>query len=84
MGWLGRQVGYVKKAIDTDVTAAQIVYRKLDVREQRHPSHANVTLRRTTIDEAIVTRQLPAQGPHQPTPAQQQGGRPAEQSGGGR
>lgn len=52
LGWLGRQVGYVKKAVKEDVTAKKL-YEKKHVEEQPHPEDPNVTLRRTTIDEAI-------------------------------
>jgi hypothetical protein len=58
MGWLGRQVGHIRKAIDTDVAAPrQVVYRALDTREVPHPEHPNVTLRRTTIDEVILKKE---------------------------
>jgi hypothetical protein len=59
MGWLGRQVAYVKHALETDVTkpAQQVVYRKLDTQEHPHPEHPNVTLRRTTIDEVILNKE---------------------------
>jgi Sec-independent protein translocase protein TatA len=55
LGWLGRQIGHVKKAISTDVQKQQ-VYRNASVQEKEHPSDPNITLRRTTIDEAIVNR----------------------------
>ena len=61
MGWLGRQIVYVKHAIETDVTAPtpqqQVIYRTLDTQEQPHPEHPNVTLRRTTIDEVILNKE---------------------------
>lgn len=64
MGWLGRQVAYVKHAIDADVTAPQppvpeqqVIYRSLDTQEHPHPEHPNVTLRRTTIDEVILNKE---------------------------
>ena len=59
LGWLGRQVGFVSKAIKTDVTAApkpqqpDVVYRADNVEEAPHPEQQNMTLRRTTIDEVI-------------------------------
>jgi hypothetical protein len=55
-GWLGRQVGHVKKAVATDVArpAPQIVYRKDKVEEKPIPDQPGVKLRRTTIDEVIV------------------------------
>ena len=56
-GWLGRQVGFVKKAVQTDVTKTpKVVYRDGKVEEIPHPQDPNVTLRRTTIDEAIVKK----------------------------
>ena len=55
-GWLGRQVGHVKKAVATDVTRPepQIVYRNDKVEEKPLPDQPGVKLRRTTIDEVIV------------------------------
>ena len=60
-GWLGRQVGYVAKAIRHPVGAGQNVpkapralYRDRKVTEQPMPGRPEVILRRTTIDEAIV------------------------------
>ena len=55
LGWLGRQVGYVKKAVSTDVTQ-QIVHREEKVEEAKLPDDPNVTLRRTVIDEVIVKK----------------------------
>jgi hypothetical protein len=53
-GWLGRQVGHVKKAVKTDVTAPKVIYRNDKVEEQAMPDQPGVKLRRTTIDEVIV------------------------------
>jgi hypothetical protein len=55
-GWLGRQFGYVKKAIQTDVKAEQpkTVFKDRRVEEQPLPGDPNVKLRRTVIDEVIV------------------------------
>ena len=60
-GWLGRQVGHVKKAVKTDVTkkpastpAPKVVYRDDKVEEAPHPTDPGVKLRRTVIDEVIV------------------------------
>lgn len=59
-GWLGRQVGHIKKAIHTDVEAPQqVTYRNRQVEEAEHPDQPGVKLRRTTIDEVIVQKQLP-------------------------
>ena len=55
LGWLGRQIGHVKKAVRTDVEAKK-VYHNQTVEEQKHPHDPNVILRRTTVDEAIVKR----------------------------
>lgn len=51
LGWLGRQVGYVKMAIDTDVSNRLYEQRKME--EHPHPEDPNLVLRRTTIDEVI-------------------------------
>ena len=61
LGWLGRQVGHVAKAVRTDVTAPPaVVQRTAQVQEAPHPTAPNVTLRRTTVDEVIVhERPLP-------------------------
>jgi hypothetical protein len=65
LGWLGRQVGFVGKAIKTDVTKPQkpkepdVLYRAGSVEEVQHPQEPNVTLRRTTIDEVIVKNDEP-------------------------
>ncbi|CAN5497750.1 hypothetical protein BH09PLA1_BH09PLA1_10590 [soil metagenome] len=53
-GWIGRQFGYVKRAIKTDPGGAKKIYRSKSVEEQKLPQDQNVTLRRTTIDEVIV------------------------------
>jgi hypothetical protein len=60
-GWLGRQIGHVKKAVKSDVkkpTPAQpkpqVVYRDDKIEEVPHPTEPGVKLRRTVIDEVIV------------------------------
>lgn len=58
-GWLGRQVGYVTKALKTDVTPEKTVYRKQEVREEPLPEDPGVILRRTTTDEVIVKASNP-------------------------
>lgn len=73
-GWLGRQVGHVKKAMQTDVSPEQIAYRKQKVEEAAHPEQPNVKLRRTTIDEVIVQQQLPSQPDAQKTNDADRGG----------
>jgi hypothetical protein len=66
-GWLGRQIGHVKKAVQTNVEAeaekqsqgdpeTQVVYRKDSVQEAPHPERPDLKLRRTVIDEVIVTQ----------------------------
>lgn len=57
-GWLGRQVGHIKKAVQHDVAAPEVAYRKQDVKEVDHPQQPGVKLRRTTIDEVIVQKQI--------------------------
>ena len=68
LGWLGRQIGHVKRAVKTDVTKPapapapppppkpkpKVVYRDNKVEEAEHPSQPGVKLRRTVIDEVIV------------------------------
>jgi hypothetical protein len=60
LGWLGRQVGHVRKAIKTDVTSKPpppkqtVVYRDDKIEEAAHPTEPGVKLRRTVIDEVIV------------------------------
>jgi hypothetical protein len=51
--WLGRQVGYVAKAIKTNVTA-KTIYRDSRTEEKSLPHDPNVKLRRTVIDEVVV------------------------------
>jgi len=53
MRWFGRQVGYVRKAIRTEVDP-KVIYRQAKVDERPHPENPNITLRRTTTDEVIV------------------------------
>jgi hypothetical protein len=56
LGWLGRQFGYVAKAVKTDVAApdSKTIYRDCKIEEQPMPQDPNVKLRRTVIDEVIV------------------------------
>ena len=66
-GWLGRQIGHVKKAVQTDVEVeadkqsqgdpeTQVIYRKDSVQEAPHPENPDLKLRRTVIDEVIVEK----------------------------
>jgi len=57
LGWLGRQFGYVAKAVKTDVVPpadSKTIYRDCKIEEQPLPQDPNVKLRRTVIDEVIV------------------------------
>ena len=66
-GWLGRQLGHVKKAVKTEVETEvekqaqgdpenQVVYQNQTVQEVPHPENPDVKLRRTVIDEVIVEK----------------------------
>jgi hypothetical protein len=67
LGWLGRQVGHVAKAVKTDVTGPaaatpgvapaepRVVYRTGSVEQVPHPTEPGVLLRRTVVDEVVVT-----------------------------
>jgi hypothetical protein len=72
-GWLGRQIGHVKKAVKTEVDAeaekqaegdpeTQVVYQKETVQEAPHPENPDVKLRRRVIDEVIVEKKLESKG----------------------
>jgi hypothetical protein len=52
LGWLGRQVGYVKGAARYNPTS-KTLYKKKNVEERELPEDPKVTLRRTTVDEVI-------------------------------
>ena len=59
MGWFGRQVGHVKKAVQTDpAKLPKVTYRQERVEEAAIPNQPGVKLRRTTIDEVIHNPQL--------------------------
>jgi hypothetical protein len=66
-GWLGRQVGYVKKAVQTDVEKPalapappeQVLYKNATIEETSDPRNPNVKLRRTIIDEALQSHETP-------------------------
>ncbi len=53
-GWLGRQFGYVSKAVERDPAGPQTIYRISSVEEKPLPDDPTVRLRRTTIDEVIM------------------------------
>jgi len=52
-GWLGRQIGYVSKAVKTDTKQSKKLYENHTIQEQLHPADPNLKFRRTTIDEVI-------------------------------
>lgn len=60
LGWLGRQVGYVAKAVKTDVGGPRVVYRNKTEEELPHPSDPTLKLRRQVIDEVVKTKREPA------------------------
>ncbi len=57
MGWLGRQIGYVKKAVATPVDSPRVIARRRTMKETAHPRRSDLTLRRTTIDEVIAGKE---------------------------
>jgi len=59
LGWLGRQVGHLRKALGTDVSASKTIYRDCKVEEKPLPQDPKVKLRRTVIDEVVVDRDPP-------------------------
>jgi len=54
--WLGRQVGFVSKAVKTDVTQPKVLFRTDTITEAPHPQDPNMKLRRTVIDEVVVEK----------------------------
>jgi hypothetical protein len=59
LGWLGRQVAYIRKALKADVSASKTIYRDCKVEEKPLPQDPKVKLRRTVIDEVVVDRDPP-------------------------
>ena len=58
LGWLGRQIGHVKKAVQTDVTPPPPpAYRNVTVKEEPMPGNPSLILRRTTVDEVVATKE---------------------------
>jgi hypothetical protein len=51
LGWLGRQIGYVKGAAKIEVP--QVVYKKTTVHEATLPDRPNEKIRRTVVDEIV-------------------------------
>jgi Sec-independent protein translocase protein TatA len=63
LGWLGRQVGHVTRAVKQDVSSKnelKKVYQKIQVQEQSLPEQPEVKLRRTTIDEVVIEKKKQA------------------------
>ena len=52
-GWLGRQIGSVKGAIQKDVTPPEVLYKKTTVQEATLPDRPEEKLRRTVTDEVL-------------------------------
>jgi hypothetical protein len=50
-GWLGRQIGHVKKAVHADVP--EVLYKKTTVQEAQLPDRPDEKLRRTVVDEVV-------------------------------
>jgi hypothetical protein len=63
LGWLGRQVAYVRKALKTDVATSKTIYRDTKIEEKPLPQDPNVKLRRTVIDEVVVEKNAPPRKP---------------------
>ena len=55
-GWLGRQIGYVSKAVAHDPAGPRIVYKLKTVEEKNLPDAPSIKLRRTTVDEVILDK----------------------------
>jgi len=61
LGWLGRQVAHVRKALKTEVSTSKTIYRDTKIEEKPLPQDPNVKLRRTVIDEVVVEKNVPPQ-----------------------
>ncbi len=59
LGWLGRQVAYVRQAMKSDVSDSKTIYRDCKIEEKPLPQDPNVKLRRTVIDEVVVEKHSP-------------------------
>ncbi|MGD0387594.1 MAG: hypothetical protein ABSC42_01455 [Tepidisphaeraceae bacterium] len=59
LGWLGRQVAYIRNAMKTNVAASKTLYRDCKIEEMPLPQDPKVKLRRTVIDEVVVDRDPP-------------------------
>lgn len=51
MGWLGRQIGHVTRAVKADVP--EVVYKKTTVQEAPLADRPDEKLRRTVVDEVV-------------------------------
>jgi hypothetical protein len=60
-GWLGRQIGHIRQALHTDVAPpdSKTVWRDSRMEEKPSPVDPRVKLRRTVIDEVIVSKETP-------------------------
>lgn len=65
LGWLGRQIGAVKGAVQKDVEAPKVLYRKTTVHEAPLPDRPDEKLRRTVTDEVVRDAQ-PLPNPQKP------------------
>jgi hypothetical protein len=61
-GWLGRQIGYVKKAI-APKSGQKVAFRQQHTEEKKVPDQPGVLLRRTVIDEVVVEPERKDQPP---------------------
>ena len=52
-GWLGRQIGSVKGAVQKDVTPPAVLFRRETVQEVDLPDRPDEKLRRTVVDEVL-------------------------------
>jgi hypothetical protein len=53
LGWLGRQIGYVKGAAKPQPTPPKVLYQRKTVQESDLPDRPDEKLRRTVIDEVV-------------------------------
>ena len=53
LGWLGRQVGHVRRAVKAEPLADKVLYRSESTEAVPHPVDPSITLKRTVIDEAV-------------------------------
>jgi hypothetical protein len=51
-GWLGRQIGYVRRALRSKPGETKVFERRV-TQQRAHPNHPNLVLRRTTIDQVV-------------------------------